>query len=489
MNLSTKQAAREFEAISEAFTRSLKSLEVEPARFRALPLRQRKLALFEAIYKTAKEVIQELDWYDDRSNLRSKRLWDFTIDQIAQHQAIVDALIAFLCLGETAFIRPLVSYLSFPEPRWSILIDSVLRAITLEPMRGSVFRIPSDAEISAWRRWAIEHSEVPKLKDFSEILLSDIGMEDVSRHYYFRQTADSAESSSLTNRNEFFQSDWKYFDERQASFCTTALYPQLKSYEFNRFAEFIESFVLQNPTEANFNTIVACTNDWISELRLPKSSLKHTWLELLAKRDVSSRTGAILYQILVYPKKDRALAREFGKELLGEESNVFILAVVSDILAQSQTATAIYRIAKAYSDIDDFSKQARETLDDLNPIVSTTITLWIENLFSREIESLCVLGGEKDPKRRKLLIALIANMLKSNDQSLLRLRVFKYSSNPKCQMFARQIQEFHELRKPLIRQLTEGTGSGSQIVSNYLTLIRVSFDKLNRVEVTKLLTG
>src|SRR5207244_5881013 len=43
--------------------------------------------------------------------------------------------------------------------------------------------------------------------------------------------------------------------------------------------------------------------------RLPKSKLKQNWLALLNRKDVSSRTGAILFQILV-----RSEERRVGKE-------------------------------------------------------------------------------------------------------------------------------------------------------------------------------
>src|ERR1051326_1489392 len=141
MKLSIDKESKEFQAVSVAFYRSLKSLEIEPTRFRALPLRQRRLALCEAIYQTAKQVSINIKWYEDRSDLQSKKLWDYSPDDIAQHQTIVDALIALVCLGESGFVRPLITYLSFPEPRWSILIDSLLRAISYEGIRGSTFRL------------------------------------------------------------------------------------------------------------------------------------------------------------------------------------------------------------------------------------------------------------------------------------------------------------------------------------------------------------
>lgn len=483
MNLFHKKRSKEFDAISVAFTRSLRNLEIEPNRFRTLPLRQRKLAMCEAIYQTAKQVSGELDWYLDRTDLHSKRLWDFTPNQIAQHQTVVDSLIALVCLGESSFVRPLVTYLSFPESRWAILIDSVLRAISVDPIRGSVFRIPTESERATWRKWAIEHPEPPKLKDYSDILLSDIGTEDIKWNFFC--PPEISESSFLINRNEFFETEWKYFDEKQANYCTRILYSPLKSYDYNAFAESVEAFVNTNPFEGNFNTLVACVNDWINELHLSKPTLKQNWLPLVARKKVSSRTGAILFQILVYPRKDRQLAREFGKEILSKDVNLQTLSTLTDILTQCQTANSVYRIVKLYSDIDSLSEQTRETIIGLTPMASTTLILWIKNLFSREIESLCILGGEL-PRKRSSLLDRIKKMFKSNDQAIVRLKFFEHSSNPHCQKLGLQMRYFHEHRKPFESQLDMNYLNTHLLVSNYLNVVKTTFRELKRLESAKL---
>ncbi len=473
--------------LSVAFARSLKSLEIEPGRYRTLPLRQRRLALCEAIYKTAKLASREIDWYADRSDLRSKQLWDFTPDQIAQHQILVDALIALVCLGESSFIRPLVTYLSFPEPRWAILIDSVLRAVTAGGIRGSTFRLPNEAERSSWRKWAIDHTEVPRIRDYSEILLSDIGVEDIKWRY--RYVPDATEYSFLVARNEFLETDWKYYDEQQADFCTHVLYWPLKAYDYSSFAGSVEAFVKKNPLEGNFTTLVACVNDWINELGLPKSTLKHDWLTLVSNKEVSSRTSAILFQILVYPKKDRVLARDFANHLLRDEAGPYTadlhtLTAITDILTQSQSASSVYRVAKALSDIDELPRGSRDTLLGLDPMISMMFLLWISNLSSREIESLCILGAES-PSLRHSLLDSIARTFRSNSQTLIKLGAFENSPNPSCQRFALQMKYFYKLRKPFVRDLPRIEQSTSGLVSRYLKLLRTTCRKLLRLESPK----
>jgi hypothetical protein len=288
----------------------------------------------------------------------------------------------------------------------------------------------------------------------------------------------------LINRNEFLETEWKYFDEKQADYCSYALYQPLKSYDYSAFAESIQAFVNKNPDEGNFNTLVACVNDWINEFQLSKSTLKQNWLTLVSGKKINSRTGAILFQILVYPRKNRQLAREFGKELVGDTVDINTLSALTDILTQTQSANSVYRIVKTYSDIDHLSEQTRETLWGLTPMASTTLILWIKNLFSREIESLCILGGES-PKRRIMLLDRIKKIFQSNDQAIIKLRVFMHSPNTHCQRFGHQMNYFYECRKPLERQLEEDEQNTRLMVSKYLDMVQATFLELKRLEREK----
>jgi hypothetical protein len=470
MKLSIKKESKEFEAVSVAFYRSLRSLEIEPARFRSLPIKQRRLALCEAIYKTAKQVSSEIRWYEDRSSLHSKRLWDFSPEEITQHQIIVDALLALVCLGESAFIRPLVTYLSFPEPRWAILISSLLRAISARGIRGSTFRLPSDEERSRWRKWAIEEVEFPSLRDYSYMLLSEIGSEEIKWNI---DISEQVESALLRVRNEFFETDWKYYDNKQADYCNRFLYRSLKSYDYGAFADLLEGFVSRNPQQGNFTTLVACISDSINELQLSKSALKESWLDVVSDRKVSSRTGAILYQILVYPKTNRPLARSFGRRLFSDEIDLNTLAAVADILMQSQSVDSIYRITKALSVIDGLPEKSRERFLDLVPTISMIFLLWVSNLSSRELESLCILGSE-EPNRRGALLESVIRNFQSNDDALVKFLMFEHSPNPDCQAFAGQIKRFLEFRKPLERDLPKAQQTAS-LVLQYLTIVRITF--------------
>lgn len=473
MKLSIKRESKEYKVVAVAFDRALRGLEIEPTRYRALSLKQRRLALCEAIFSTARNVSKGIDWYVDRSDLRSKQLWDFSPDQITQHQIAVDALIGLVCLGEFSYVRPLITYLSFPESRWTILIDSLLRALSPEGIRHSVFRLPTDSERARWRRWAIEHPDPINFRDYSYVLLSDLGTDQVDWNLLVTEAEDS---SLLKVQNEFFGTYWKYFDERQADYCGRFLRSPLKSYDYRTFAELVERFVAANPNEANFTTIVACASDWINEFHLTKSALKDDWLNLIDE-GLSSRTTAILYQILVYPKRDRRLARDFGKRLFSDEIDIQTLTCVTDILTQSQTDTSLYRLGRTLSLLDDLPSQSRKRIEDFMPTITMICSLWVTNLYSRELESLCILGAE-DPKRRSALQELIQQCFHANDHTLLRFIVFERSPNEQCRTFGQRIRLFYNHRRPLEERLRETLADTSSLVLQYVKLLEETFRSL-----------
>lgn len=472
MRPSTKEKSKNFEAISVAFNRSLDYLEIQPARYKRLPLRQRRLALCEAIFSTARRVVEPLNWYLDRSDLHSKRLWDYSPDQIRRHQTVLDSLIALVCLGETSFVRPLVTYLSFPEQRWSITIDSVLRAISEEPMKGPLFRLPSESDKAMWRKWAVDRSEPLGLNDFSTSLCAQIGVDDITWH---SPSAYGFTASSLINWDQFLDVSWKYFDEKQAKFCKK-LYVPLREQKFKEVAESIDAFVSDYPREGNYNTIVSCLNDLIDESDLPRPAIKQHWILLAGNRKISPKAVAVLFQVLDYSKRDRSLAREFGEKMLGSDLNFHLLRCVTDLLVQNTSAPSIYRMVKTYSDLDDCRDQTRVLLLDLAPMFRTTVIVWLSNIFSTELEDICILGSEA-PSKRKPLLDSIDKALRANNRAIMRLSVFEHSANTDCKTLGQYMRKYFEFREPFVHELGRHEKT-SRLVSKYVDMFRSTFRKL-----------
>jgi hypothetical protein len=416
-------------------------------------------------------VSEGLDWYLDRSELNAKKLWDFSPEQIRKHQTILDSLIALVCLGETSFIRPLVTYLSFPEPRWSITIDSVLRAISEDSMKGPLFRLPSESDKAMWRRWAVSDFDPSGLNDFSTLLTSQIGVDDIRWH---PESSSGFPAALLINWDEFLAVSWKYFDEKQVRFCKK-LYEPFREQKFSEVAESIDTFVSTNPCEGNYNTIVTCLNDWMDEADLSRPAIKQHWILLAGKRKISPKAAAVLFQVLDYSRRDRKLAREFGKEMLGEDLNIHILRCLTDILIQNRSASSIYRLAKTYSDIDECRDQTRFLLLDLAPMFTTTVIVWLGSMFSTELEDICILGAEAPPKRQHLLDSIL-KVVRVNNRAVMRLRVFENSTNPECQMLGHYMRKLYEIREPFSHKLGRHENT-SLLVSKYREMLRSAFRK------------
>lgn len=462
----TSKASISSEILSAALSRSLENLGIDIVRFQTLALGERKLALCEAIYRTAGHARTEIDWYADRSELYVKELWDFSPAQIDQHQTMVDALIALVCLGEVSYVRPLVAYLSFPEPRWSILICPVLEAVSKKFIRTPPYSIPSASELSGWRKWAVKQAEPPSLKDYGDILLSEFDVGKMKLEW----SSEWSDFSWLLKRNEFLFTPWKYFNENEAKYCALKLYEPLKREDWTAFADTLEQYVYAEKSASNFKTIVACINDTMRELKLSKTRLKEDWLSIVSKGIIRPFTALVLFQILEQPGKDRRLAYEFAEQLLGKGTSASTISTIVDLLLQSRSSHSIYRITKTFAELDKEPATTREILNDLYPMASHLASLWITNLFATEMEYLIILGCEQ-PKSRSTLLRLVAKRFTDNDKEFLKLSEFQHSDSPDCRLFSYKMKVLSDLREPLQRHLRDRDINTLSLVSEYKDIL------------------
>lgn len=444
MNEKTIHKSKSFEAISNAFDSSLQNLGIEITRFRAMPLEQRKLAFREAIIKIAGPKINEIDWLEDRSELHDKELWDFSPEQILNHQIIVNALIALVCLGEATYVRPLITYLSFPEKRWSILIEPVLKAVLKKSIQGPIYRLPNKSNLSKWHIWALNQSYEPYLEDYSMILLTKLGEEKVKWYHY--QSNETSDSSWLVSKDEFKNSKWMYFNDYDANYCALRLYPELESNNFYKFIINLDEHIKEHPFERNYDTLVSCIRDKMSESNLSNRKLKRCYLKAVQEKNISPLTIAITFRVFPSSTKNRRLANQVAKKMAGTDSDRLIISIVSDLLTKSVNDKAVYRLVNFCSNIDEMSEMKKNLVFDLNPLISRHLNHWLSNLFFNESESLCLLGSE-DQHNREDLFELLKDQFKKNDKSLLKLTQFQKSSDDKCQWLGNKFEELYDLRQ------------------------------------------
>jgi hypothetical protein len=457
-----KENSKAIEAISYAFKRSLEDLGIEPVRFHAIPPQQRKLAIREAIYNITGQKITEIDFLLDRSDFQSKQLGDFSPEQIRQHKTVIDALIAMVCLGDTTFIRPLITYLSFPEPRWPIFIEPVLRAVLKKSIHGPIYRLPTEEERFKWRIWALKQITKTTLEDYSPILLSQIGDEEIRWDHF--SSSDSSDSSWLVLKDDIFKPKSKYYNYSDANFCTYNLFPSLKNHNFTVFVKLLDNFIKENPNKTNYDTISACIKDTISELDLSSKSLKNNYLNVIDDKELSPMTFVVLFWGLDFTK-NRILANKLSRKIAGEDSNHFIITTMSDIFTKSENINAIHRYAKVFKNFDEFSDNNRDALFELAPIIYVNLIRWIVYIFTSEIESISILGCE-NPLKRKNLFPHITMQFEFNNKSLMKLIEIKKSLNSNCQEFGCKILELYEDRQEFKKSFLDN----DEITTTLLTL-------------------
>lgn len=461
------EKSKAIEAVSDGFNRSLANLSIQPARFRAMPLQQRKLAIREAIYEITGQTLNEIDYLLDRSNFRSKCLAEFSPEQIRQHKTVVDALIALVCLGDPTFIRPLIIYLSFPERRLSIIIEPILRAVLKKSIHASIYRLPTDKDISNWRSWAMRVTQ-PTMEDYSNILLTEIGDEKIKWHHF--SSSEPSDSSWLATKDVFFKSKLKYFSYNDADFYTEKLFPSLKKQDYSKFIDSLDDFVIKNPNKGDFDIITACINDTIKELDLPSSSLKKYCLNFKDDRKLSPRTYIILFWGLGFTK-NRRLANKFSLKIAGENSTRPIITIISDILTKSENVNTINLYANIFKELDGFSDDNIEALFELAPITIRIIFRWMRNMFSSEIESISIMGCEHSSKRKEFF-PFISSQFMDNDKLLNKLAEIKKSSNHICQEFGIKILILYDSRQKFQKSFLDNDDIDTELsISEYKKLI------------------
>jgi hypothetical protein len=255
--MSTGVAEKEF--ISTAFARSLDNLGINSSRYQGLPRTQRKLALCEAIQSTTMKLLPDFEPLRETGLLSQRRLEDFSPEQVFSHRVFLDANIALACLGETAVIRYLINYLSFPEPRWRILIEPVLRSLCRQPPRGHLgYHLPKRQQVLAWCEWALTRSETIPSFDFSVDLLS----EGYVRH----------KRAVSTTRVKFVPwiESWtapefscKYFYSTQAEFAESHLEQPFERRDFHQVVKRLDGYIRANQSHyTSFATLSAALHDF-----------------------------------------------------------------------------------------------------------------------------------------------------------------------------------------------------------------------------------
>ncbi len=438
--------------VAEALDRSLMNLGIEPSRFRSLPLMQRRLAIKEAVFNTASQKLRDLDWLEERSGFHESRLADFSHSEILQHQASVDALVAMVCLGEMRYAQPLVTYMSFPEPRWRILIEPVLRAISEQTVSEPVYRLPSLAEVRKWRLWTASESTQSGLSDYSERLMERMGARVVGqreaprrvhRNYY-----QPAKSRTIVAHR------WRYFDSALADYCASLLYPEIRSASFDRFLELLDGLLRDNPQAAHTDTLSACIRDGIAESGVSLARFRWHVLSQVSTEAIQPQTWMTIFDALKRSVEDRRWANAIARKIAGEDISRQLLILLSDALICSVRDSYVFRTVLLIDNLDSWSSAALPVAEHLKPRIWKTLLGWLERILGWETESLCVLGSE-DPENRDHLAALLAARFRKNSDSMRRVERTMGSADAAFSEFGTKLVTMRRMRSKLARTFSE----------------------------------
>lgn len=456
------------DVVSAALHGAMERLGIESARFRAMPSSQRRLALCEAIYRTASKGTVGSSWIKERAELGQTPIERFSPEQIQQHRIVVDALTALVCLGESTFVRSLVSYLSFPEPRWSITIDSVLRAVVFGES-DPPYRLPNQTNLCEWRQWAVKQRLQPKMSNFSEYLITQMGAEEETWHERTSRDASGVTWLALARPN--VAPAWHCFSEPQAYFCAHSLYPALDESDARRLVGALDAYLKEHLHAKNFGTLVACLSDELPHRRLRLDDLTTYCLSATHDRSISPTCAVLVYQAVSAGRGNKELTRSFADALFGSQGSRRLRRIATFFLEDSSTTRAIHSIAWTFRRTERFPDRVARALDELAPRATGMIFRWLSRLFATEVESACLVGLET-PAARSTLISWATHRFKRHDKALLHLSYLCDSSDASYRKIGTQVGELYKRRWRVRAELSKRSYTDPRaLLSEYEALL------------------
>jgi hypothetical protein len=390
-----RSVSRRDVTVDEALDSALEQLGIQRVRFIALGPEQMRLALCEAIFASVKELDAAANWALSAAHFGGKTLADFSLEEIDQHFKLVHALIALACLGESAYVRPLTTYLSFPEPRWSLLIEPVLRALADGKRSSMQHGLRSPGVLRRWRKWA---AGLPLSPALPTAIYHRQGASDVHWDVTFRH--DSLDSLWLVSGNQWRDERSEFFDADQARTCARTFFKDLDSSRFDSFVTALNAYLVSSDevTFASCETIAACIRDRVTQLDA-RAALLENWNTTF--KSLSPRTHFLLFHVLKPARGDIRLATYLANALVPDVPADERLAVLG-VIRQKPGLDVATLVLRACSDRTSISSSTRDVLKDVEPLVSRLVSISLRRALTDDTHNLCLLANEDASGREEL---------------------------------------------------------------------------------------
>lgn len=428
--------------LAGALASALEQLGIDEARFAALGIEQRRLALCEALFRIGKRVADDVRWLHE-GFIFKPTLASYSPDHIDAHYKLLHALTGLVCLGQTAYLRPFVSYLSFPEPRWAMKVDAVLQAITRQPMRRPVYRIPQQRVLGRWRRWAVGLSPVPKVSDYSTSVLRYPSR--VRLHWNAYMHNEDSDALWLLSTATSGPASAQYFDHRSAAICATQLYPDFRPATLRRFVDRLDDLLQTQPDarQAHYETIVASLRDHVADSKHSTRQLLTALFDDVDGSHLHPRCVVIMFRVFATQRDELPLAEHMVRWGFKDRAPADHWPALGDIVLKRIDSNSVIRVL-------DFKSTARfapteAVASGLDPLIHQMVALYVRSLVSSELWNLSLASGVPRPSRSTIRDT-VNRQWDVHNRFIRSLTRFRDSEDPDCRRLAGWMSEFLRLR-------------------------------------------
>jgi hypothetical protein len=383
--------------LDDAFEGALERLGIERVRFSVLGPEQQRSALAEAVYASVKALDVRHKWVLEAARFSDSSLKEYSLGEIEQHHKLVHALIALVCLGESSCVRPLVAYLSFPEARWSLLIEPVLKAVSPERVPSFHGGLRQPRALQRWRSWAVTLPAAPLARTANRATVcSSANVKwDASFH------CDFADPLSLIVGPDWSFGVGKAFDSDKAAACARAFYEPLRAGLFQAFIVALDERLRTDDDLAasGADTVASCIRDEVHELGA-RDELLTTWKR--ASADLAPRTNIVMFHVLNPAGADRRFAAGFVTRLVGTVRSAE-RQLLMGLLRREVDLGFTYRLLRACDHGHSLSPSIRLVLADASPLIARLVALSLRRALMDDTHNLCLLTNEKSDARNSLI--------------------------------------------------------------------------------------
>lgn len=471
--------------LAAGLERSLSSLGIAQQKYANLPKNLRRLALKQAVGEVIRQHAHGFNWFEERSNLSTAEISDFTQDQIRNHQSLLDGLIALASLGDLDVLPALTSYLYFPEPRWSVLALPILESFFAADIETPVYRFPSRQEKQKLKIAVLKgQAHLFRMHGQSKSTADSLKFE-------FKHGGQFPEPKNETHTNLDHSgkafSSWRFLSDNQLNYCYERIAPHIKRGNYREALYSINSYLHNNPSDRNYETISASVRDWLKIYESDSNSFAKTCeFFLREERPINLSLVNVLYDCLKDDKKekDKQLCENLASWSLSKKRKSYRkhLAKLLMAMQEPELSVSLDTVLKKFSLFEDSKEKDAFHID--GEAISKFFETWITNLLRKEIEGLILVGTDL-PADRHPSLRIFSREVNQNSFFINRVASCKATSE-RVSQYVFLIYDFSRERHSLVKgwpdELRRGDIEATMI--SYKEMFRNLKEKMNLLGVS-----